>query len=314
MNPAKVLIIDHFPEAFLQDMQALPVEMTYIPKAPRQQVLQELADTHVLILNSGIQVDQEVLDAAPHLQIAIRAGVGMDHFDLPALEARGVQWKNTKGGNAESVGEQTVGMMLALRHHVVRADQQVRQFQWVRAANRATEIRNKTIGLIGYGFTGQAVAQRLSGFGSKVLAYDKYRENYSDAFAEAASLEHIFEEAEILSMHVPLTNETHHWVGEEFLNRFVRPIHLLNLARGPVVHLPDLLKSLDNGQVLGAGLDVLENEKLHTLSEEQRSWYEDLFSRDNVILTPHIGGWSWESLAQINEKIVGYVKEWLKHS
>ena len=311
MRP-KVLITDTFPQEFRDAIERLPVHMLYRPDASRSELLHELEDAHIFILNSGINVDREVADAAPRLEMIIRAGVGMDHFDLPYMEQKGIKVLNTKGGNAEAVGEQTIGMLLAMRHWIVRSDQQMRRFQFIRHPNRATEIGGKTIGLIGYGFTGKAVARKLSGFDCRVLAYDKYLHDYGDQYAGQASLEEIIGQAEILSFHVPLTEETHHWADEAFFASFPRPIWLLNLARGPVVHLPSLLKALDHGQVIAAALDVLEHEKqLDSLSPDLRNIYEDLFSRDNVIVSAHIGGWSWESLSKINGKIVTYVEQWL---
>lgn len=307
----KVLIIDSFPDNFLSAIKALPVEMVYIPKAPRSEVLAQLNDTEILILNSGINVDREAVDAAPVLKMAIRAGVGMDHFDLPYLEEKGIQALNTKGGNADAVGEHTIGMLLTLRHWILRSDQQMRQFQLIRESNRGTEIGGKTVGLIGYGFTGRAVARKLSGFGCRVLAYDKYLEDYGDQYAEQASLEDIYAQAEIVSLHIPLTEETHHWANTAFFSAFSQPIWFLNLARGPIAYLPDLLAALDSGQVVAAGLDVLEYEKkLKSLSPEQKAMHEDLFARDNVVLSAHIGGWTWESLSNINGKIVEYVEEY----
>ncbi|MEM7372169.1 MAG: NAD(P)-dependent oxidoreductase [Bacteroidota bacterium] len=311
MRP-KVLITDTFPLEFREAIGRLPVSMKYMPNVPKAEILVELQDAQVLILNSGINVDRATIDAGPRLEMIIRAGVGMDHFDLPYLSEKGIKVLNTKGGNAESVGEQTVGMLLAMRHWVVRADKQMREFRFMRHPNRATEIRGKTIGLIGYGFTGKAVARKLSGFGCRVLVYDKYLQNYGDQYASEASMEEIFAQAEILSFHIPLTEETHYLADADFFASFSQPIWFLNLARGEVTHLPSLLGAMDKGEVVAAALDVLEHEKkLEHLPADQQLIFEELFSRDNVIVTPHIGGWSWESLAEINGRIVQYVEDWL---
>ncbi|MEO0581895.1 MAG: NAD(P)-dependent oxidoreductase [Bacteroidota bacterium] len=309
----KVLIIDRFPNDFLQALSQRSVSYTYRPDLKREEILKLLPDTEILIMNSKIQLDQEAIAYSPQLKMVLRAGVGMDHIDVDALNRHGVRVHNTKGGNADAVGEHTMAMLLNLRQNLRKADQEVRRFEWRREPNRGREIKGKTIGIIGYGFTGKAVAQKLSGFQPRVLAYDKYLENYGDDYAEEASLDQIFLEAEILTMHVPLTSETYQWVNRSFLSQFKNPIWFLNLARGPIVHIPDLIQMLDDRKVLAAGLDVLPNEKLATLTAEERAAYQQLFDRDNVILSPHIGGWTFESLANINGMLLEYVDDLLAH-
>lgn len=300
----KVLVIDSFPEKFLNELHALPVTVTYVPKAQRAEILPLLADAEILVINSKIKVDREAADAAPKLRMVIRAGVGMDHIDMEYLASKGVVATFTAGANADAVGEQTVGMLLALRNNLLRADRQVRQFQWLREANRGIEIGGKTVGVIGYGHTGKASSWRLAGMRCKVLAYDKYLSDYSDTYVQQATMEEIYDKADILTLHIPLNPETRYLVNDDFIARFRKPFVLLNLARGPIVELAALLRALDSGKVTAAALDVLENEKLDTLTDRQRSEYENLFARENVILSPHIGGWTVESLNNINSRII----------
>lgn len=305
----QVLIIDKFPEPWLSRLKSLPVEVKYLPKADRAVAMAALPQTSILILNSKISVDKEAIDAAPNLKMVIRAGIGMDHIDTEYLQEKGIKAVNTIGANADSVGEQTVGMLLSLQHHLITANHEVKNFFWRRESNRAIEIGGKTIGLIGYGHTGQAVAKRLSGFGMNILAYDKYKENYSDEWVTESSMEDIFREAEIVSFHVPLTEETHGMGNDAFFDKFQCPIVLLNLARGPIVDLTSLLRALDDGQVLRAALDVLPKEKLYNLTHTEKKTYESLFARKEVLVTPHIGGWSHESLNNINSRIIEFVQE-----
>lgn len=305
----QITLIDSFPDEFIHALSELPVQVRYEPKAQREQILPWLGDTEVLILNSKIRVDREAIDAAPKLRRVIRAGVGMDHIDVEYLAKKGVSAHNTAGANADSVAEQTVGMLLALRHHLNRADRQVRQFEWKREPNRGIELSGRKVGIIGYGHTGKAVARRLSGFRPRVLAYDKYLKGYGEIYAAQASMEQIFQQAEVVSLHVPLTEETREMVNEDFLGRFVQPIYLLNLARGPIVHLPSLLTAVKEGKVLGAALDVLPNEKFDQLSAEERKIYQQLFEREEIIFSPHIGGWTFESRQNINQRIIELVKE-----
>lgn len=305
----KVLMIDEFPEKMRNRLEVPGIELLYEPKLTRKEILSQLAGVEILVMNSKTEVDRELLEAAPKLRMVCRAGVGMDHFDLPLCEKRGVKVVNTPGANAIPVGEQALGMLLALLHNIVRADKQVRQFTWEREANRGTELRGKTVGIIGYGNTGSQVGAMLQGFGCRVLAYDKYKTGYAPKGVEECDLSRLYKECDILSLHIPLNEETKGWINAEFLSRFARPICLLNLARGPIVPLRDLITLLEKGQVTAAALDVLENEKMNALSEPERNRLEWLFKQDRVIFTPHIGGWSHESLERINDRLVHEILE-----
>lgn len=303
-----LLIIDAFEEEFLEELRRLPVRLAYHPKAPREEVGSHLAEADALILKSHLGVDEAMLEQAPKLQLVVRAGAGTDHIDTAALARRGITLRTTKGSNAEAVGEHVLGMLFALANHIPRADRELRRGQWRREANRGRELAGRTAGLIGYGFTGQAAARRLSGAGLRVLAYDKYREAYGDAYAQAASMEQIWAEAEVLSLHVPLTPETRQWVNTAFLARFSHPLWLVNAARGPVVETAALLAALDEGRLRGAALDVLENEDLATLSERQKTGLERLQASERVILTPHIAGWSVESAQRTNAQVLAALR------
>ncbi|MEM7038420.1 MAG: NAD(P)-dependent oxidoreductase, partial [Bacteroidota bacterium] len=238
------------------DLEAMGHAVEYAPELTREEILARMKEVEILIMNSRTHVDREFLAEAPKLRLLGRAGVGMDHFDLEALAEKGVKVVNTPGANAIPVGEQMVGMLLSLLHNVVRSNDQVRQFQWLREENRGTELRGKTVGIIGYGNTGSEVGRNLSGFGCRILAYDKYKTGYAPEFVEEVELDQIMEAADVLTLHVPLTDETKGWIDADFLADFARPIWLLNLARGPIVPLAGLLEALENGNVIAAGLDV----------------------------------------------------------
>ena len=308
----KLLVIDPFPDTFVKELQSLPIEVQYTPDADRANVSENIFDASILLINSKLKVNLALLDAAPKLRLIIRAGVGMDHIDTQAAMALGIRAVNCAGANADAVGELTIVMLLSLRRNILRADAQVRDFIWKREANRGLELTKTTVGLIGYGHTGKAVARRLQGFGCKVLAYDKYLKNYSDEYAQEASMDEIFTQAQVLSLHVPLTDETRGMVNADFIKNFNQNIYLLNLARGPVFQLPDMPDLLDEGKVLGLGLDVLPNEKMDNLSPKEQALYSDLFQRENVILTPHVGGWTDVSRENIHRQIVSYISKYLE--
>ena len=195
-------------------------------------------------------------------------------------------------------------MLLGLLANILKADREVRQGIWDREGNRGYELGSLTVGLIGYGNNGSATARRLSGFGCRVMAYDKYLTDYGDAFAEEATLDQIIAEADVLSLHVPLTDDTRLMVNDEFIGRFAKSFYLVNVARGEITSLSALVRGLENGNVRGACLDVLENEKLAKLTPDQQASFDYLRQSDRVVLTPHIAGWTHESYVRINEVLV----------
>lgn len=303
----KILLIDVFSDKLIADLQAIATKVSYLPQATKSEILCILPEYEILVLNSKISIDKTVIDCATNLRLVLRAGVGMDHFDLPYLAEKGILATNTAGANADSVAEHAIGMLLSLRHNIAKANQEVKQFFWNREANRGREIGGKTVGIIGFGHTGSAVARKLQGFGCKILAYDKYKTGFGDDKIREVDLATIFAEADILSLHIPLTDETNAWVNADFFVQFRKNITFLNLSRGEIVVLFDLIKMLDMGKVQAAALDVLENEKFDTLTDIQKTLYERLFSYSNVILSPHIGGWSVESKENIEKAIFAQV-------
>jgi len=210
------------------------------------------------------------------------------------------------------VGEHATGMLLALFNKLTRADRQVRQGIWKREENRGVELRGKTIGVIGYGNTGSAFAKCISGFGVKVIAYDKYKTNYSDNFVTEVKLEQLFIETDILSIHVPLTEETQYLVDQSFIDKFGKPIYIVNTSRGKVLNTKDLVDKLQTGKILGACLDVLEYEKTSfeaVASGNMPEEYQWLLQSENVILSPHIAGWTVESYYLISKVLAERIIE-----
>ena len=300
----KILVVSEFPESFLEKLSAEELTVTYFPCKDPEDLFSVIESYEVLIVRTFPAVQKELIDRAKSLKLVCRAGVGMDHIDQAYLQQKGIAVFNTKGANADSVGEQSVGMLLSLLHKINKADREVKTYNWNREPNRGRELQFLTVGLIGYGHTGRAVAKRLANFGCRILAYDKYKQGFGNEFVEEVSLASLYQNCQVLSFHVPLTDETYHWGNTEFFEQFRHPFYLLNLSRGKVVHIPSLIHSLETGKILGAGLDVLPNERFHTHNEEEKSMYEQLFSQENVILTPHVGGWSFESRENIQHAIL----------
>lgn len=291
----RILVLDKGHAVLEEILLEAGFEIDYQPQITREELLEVIAGYQALIVRSKLLIDKEVIDRAVNLKVIGRIGAGMDAIDVDYAEEKGIACINSPEGNRDAVGEHCLGLLLALFNKICIADMQVRKGLWLREENRGLEIKGKTIGIIGYGNMGRSFAQRLSGFDCKVIAYDKYKTNYSDDFAQECSLEEIFSQSDILSFHTPLTEETKYMFNKSFIQNFKKPFYLLNTSRGKVVNTKDLLEALNEGKILGAGLDVLEFEAFS--NELQNTPYElqDLFSRNNVVLTPHVAGWSVES-------------------
>jgi len=307
------LVIDEMHPSLPDYMQPLGVMLHYRPELTAAEVPAALAAHPYdgLMVRSKLRVTTELLAQAPQLRYVARAGAGVDNIDEAAMAAAGVTLLNAPEGNRDAVGEYAVGLLLALFRNIVRADQEVRAQQWRREANRGEEIGGKTIGLLGYGHMGRAFARRLSAFGCTVLAHDHDAAIRPDEYATLVSLPELQERAEVLSLHIPYSAANHHFVNEALLQRFRTPIWLLNTARGEVLDHAVLVQNLQSGQVRGAALDVLENEKLTTLTPEQQARFDFLTSAPNVLLAPHIGGWTFQSYQRINEVLAEKLKEFL---
>lgn len=251
-----------------------------------------LDDCDGLVVRSR-PVDAALLGRAPRLRFVARVGSGLENIDTAACAARGVAVINSPEGNRDGVAEHTVLLVLALLRHLPRADRQVRNGLWSREENRGTDLHGLTVGIIGLGHMGLAFAERLRGFGVRVLGHDKYRCGHAPPHVEECDLATVQRESDIVSLHLPLTAETRHYADARFLAGFAKPVRLVNTSRGPVLHTAALLDALDSGRVLAAGLDVLEFERpdLSGLDPGAEAHVlERLLRDDRVILTPHIAG------------------------
>ncbi|MBN8821668.1 MULTISPECIES: 2-hydroxyacid dehydrogenase [unclassified Spirosoma] len=299
-----ILIADEMHPSLFAMLTEAGFQYDYQPKISRAELITALEPFEGLIIRSKTTVDQELLSHAPNLRFIGRAGAGLDLIDLEAAEKRGIVVFHAGTGNRDAVAEHTVGMLLALLANILKADREVRQGIWDREGNRGYELGSLTVGLIGYGNNGRATAKRLSGFGCRVLAYDKFLTNYGDEFAEEATLVQVMAEADIISLHIPLTDETRMWVNDAFIEQVAKPFYLNNIARGEIVSLAAVVRGLESGKIRGATLDVLENEKLAKLTPDQQVSFNYLRQSDRVVLTPHVAGWTHESYVRINEVLV----------
>lgn len=307
----KILIADEMHASIHEMMKAENWDYDYLPDAKRADILARIADYEGLFIRSKTVVDVEFLEKAPKLRFIARAGAGLDLIDEVAVGERGIALFHAGTGNRDAVGEHVLGMLLSLFNNIVKADREVRAGIWDREGNRGVELMGKTVGLIGYGNNGGATAKRFSGFGCTVLAFDKYRKDYGDEYAREASLEEIKAEADVISFHIPLTEESRKMVDDDFVASVAKPFYLINAARGEIASITAVVNGLQSGKIKGACLDVLENEKLKTLTAVQKEAFDYLAQSDRVVLTPHVGGWTHESYVRINEVLVKQVKAWV---
>ncbi len=306
MANKSILIVDDLHPAFKQEAKALGYVVSDEPLFTREQTLAVIKDYEGLAVRTKFQVDRELIDAAPKLKFIARAGAGMDNVDEAYAQSKGIACINAPEGNADAVAEHAMGMLLSLMNKLRQADQQVRTGIWDREENRGWELKGKTVGIIGYGYMGQSFAQKLQGFGVDVIAYDKYKTGFSDAYAREVSMEEIVKFSDVLSLHLPLTRETRNLVDTEYLFHFRKPIFFLNTSRGEIVNTSAVLNAIANGKILGAGLDVLEVEKFPALAEQ--NWYAELAKNDKVVLSPHVAGWTFESYRKISEVLAEKLK------
>lgn len=295
----KILIVDDLHPIFIEQAGALGYECNYQPKFTLADTLEVLAGYEGLAVRSKFLVDKALLDAAPKLRFVCRAGAGMDNIDEAYAAQKGITLINAPEGNKDAVGEHVIGMLLCLMNNLNRADAEVRAGQWLREANRGHELKGKTIGIIGYGFMGQSLARKLSGFDVNVIAYDKYKTGFSDRYAREVSMEEIVKHSDVLSLHIPLTHETNQLIDDEYLFHFKKPIFLVQTSRGKVVKTQAVLNAIKSGKILGACLDVLEVEKFPALGEQ--AWFDELKASGKVLLSPHVAGWTFDSYRRISE-------------
>ena len=300
----KVLIVDLMHESILGLLGKYGFEVTYAPKITREEIIDQIASYEGIIIRSKTPLDRALLERATRLQFIGRAGAGLDQLDLDYLEERGVALFHAAKGNRDAVAEHAIGGILALFNHLNQADTQVRKGIWDREGNRGVELKEKTVGIFGFGNMGKAFSKRLKGFGVNVLAYDKYKKDFGKKGVQEVSWETLKKEADVLSIHVPLTAETRDFFTLEELKSFAKPFWLINTARGEVVRMETLNQALDLGILKGLVLDVLENEKFESFSSDQKLQFELLANRKNVLFTPHVAGWTVESYQKINEVLV----------
>ena len=311
----RVLIADNTHPVLKERLREAGFDVAVEPQHDYASLLHAVQGCCGLVVRSKVVIDPAFIDRAPSLRCIGRVGAGMETICVDYAESRGVRCLNSPEGNRDAVGEHTVALLLALLCNIARADAEVRQGLWRREANRGLELGSLTVGIIGFGNMGRAFARRLSGFGCRVVYYDKYLPDAADCRvgAERVSLAALQREADVVSFHVPLTAETHHYLDAPFVDAMRKPFFLVNTARGAVVDTAALLHGLQSGKVRGAALDVLEYENMQSdglgeVPDEVRS----LMQSPHTVLTPHVAGWTAESKYKLAAVLADKIIETLK--
>ena len=268
-----------------------------------------------IVIRSRFHIDKTFMDRATNLKFIARVGAGMENIDVDYAARKNITLIAAPEGNRNAVGEHVLGMILSLFNNLKKADKEIRNGKWLREENRGLELEGKTVGIIGYGNTGKAFAKKLMGFDVDVICYD-IKENVGDENANQVGLEEIFERTDILSLHIPQTELTNKMVDHNFINKFKKPIYLINTARGSAVVISDLMKAIEQNKISGACLDVLEFEKssfenFFAGDNKLPNEFNDLIKSDKVLLSPHIAGWTIESKFKLADTIVKKVEKYL---
>lgn len=291
--PAHTLLLDR--------LAAHGYDIVYEPAISYESLLQRLPDAEGLVVTTRINIDRTIINTAENLKWIGRLGSGMEQIDEAYAKTKGIQCISTPEGNRNAVGEHTLALVLNLLNNVTKSFREVKQGKWLRNENRGTELTGKTVGIIGFGNTGSAFARLLEPFHVTVMAYDKYKDGFHKDWIKEANLEHIFRYADVISLHVPLTPDTRHMANDDFFNRLEQKPIFVTTCRGEVTQTAALVTALRDGKISGAALDVLENEKIDALTPVQQDQLNFLCAQPNVILTPHIAGYSQEAFKRMAE-------------
>lgn len=305
MNTGRLVIITaKVHEILTETLQKKGYTVLYLPQITYDELIGMADQAEGLIVTTRIKIDNEIIDKAPNLKWIGRMGSGMELIDVGYAQSKGITCISSPEGNRNSVAEHALGMLLNLLHKISSSYTEIKNNKWLREENRGTELNGKTVGIIGYGNTGSSFARLLSSFNVTVLACDKYKFDFGHDYIKEANLEQVCRYADVISFHVPLTNETNYMAGVEFFNMLQQRPYIINTSRGNVIKTSALIDALQQNIIAGAALDVLGNEKLNSLTAREQEEMNFLTRQPNILLTPHIAGYSVEAFYKMSQVII----------
>ncbi len=312
----RIAILDTVHPIITEYLKTEGYQIDLLYEISRKDFIEIVSNYEGIILRSRIKMNKELLQQASNLKFIGRPGAGLENIDLEYCNQKGIKVFRSPEGNMDAVGEHILGMLFSLFKNINKSALEVQEGRWLREENRGVELKGKTVGIIGYGYMGSTLAKKLQGLDVNIIAYDKYKTGFSTTYVEEVSLERLFAETDVLSLHTPLTPETHGLINETFINRFTKDIYIINTARGKSLVTEDLVKALKTKKVKGACLDVLEYESSSFEFLDKNTMPEPLkylLEQNNVIITPHIAGWTHEAKYKMGEVLVNKILKELKH-
>jgi D-3-phosphoglycerate dehydrogenase len=299
-----IIITAKVHDYLIQTFKEKGYEVLYEPQISYEELSKKIASAIGLVVTTRIKIDKQIIDKAVQLKWIGRLGSGLELIDINYAVQKNILCISTPEGNRNAVAEQALGMLLNLMNNICKANEEVKKGIWLRNENRGTELTDKTVGIVGYGNTGAAFSKLLGAFDVTILAYDKYKTGFGGKSVREANLEQLCKYADVISFHVPLTDETRYMANESFFAALEQKPYILNTCRGPVVKTEALIAALENEQIAGAALDVLENERLESLTDVQSAQLQYLNARTDVIITPHIAGYSYEAFYKMSKILI----------
>jgi D-3-phosphoglycerate dehydrogenase / 2-oxoglutarate reductase len=299
-----ILITAKVHNYLIESFEKYGLKVSYVPTISYEELLEKIDMVTGLVVTTRLKIDKAILDKAANLKWIGRLGSGMELIDLEYASSKNIVCISSPEGNRNAVAEHALAMLLAAKNNIVKSSSEVKEGKWIRDENRGLEIAGNTIGIIGFGNTGEAFAKLIKVFGGTIMVYDKYKTDFGGKFVREAELQQICKYADIISFHVPLSSDTANMANKAFFNSLKNKPFIINTSRGNVINTTDLIDALKEDKISGVALDVLENEKLETLTPKQKIELDYLLQHDKVLITPHIAGYSNQAFLNMSKVLI----------